>query len=359
MVCEAQTCAAAALYGPELLVAVAAAEDAVARLDERLARSPLRDGFNARAHFHDACASLSLAGAFVPLEDLILHDAEMDLRAPTHELTRAHAVLRARRRIAAAAPGVWLACGLDALRTGPDRQDVGQEKGKETAPIEVPLPSSDNPLVAAFAAIDAAIERSSRMLSNSLDASPQIQKTARTETSRTLIYDSDHDEQALFAQWRSQVEATSCLPPTFAAALALDNWVELSPYERNSWLGAQFVADLLRSRGKALVHLPCVNVGLRALPREGPSPQGARHAPSRHSRRLESRVGLEPRRARPPRRRSRAAGTALPREKRAFAPAHARGFGRRQTLCHRQYGRRRARNERARRTRHDGGSGFT
>jgi hypothetical protein len=269
MVYEAPTRAAAALYSPELLVAVAAAEDAVARLDERLARSPLRDGFNARAHFHDACASLSLAGAFVPLEDLILHDAEMDLRAPTHELTRAHAVLRARRRIAAAAPGVWLACGLDALRTGPDRQDVGQEKGKETAPIEVPLPSSDNPLVAAFAAIDAAIERSSRMLANSLDASPQIQKTARTETSRTLIYDSDHDEQALFAQWLSQVEATSCLPPTFAAALALDNWVELSPYERNSWLGAQFVADLLRSRSKALAHLPCVNVGLRALPKEG------------------------------------------------------------------------------------------
>ena len=107
---------------------------------QRLARSPLRDGFNARAHFHDACASLSLAGAFVPLEVLILHDAEMDLRAPTHELARAHTVLRARRRIAAAAPGVWLACGLDALRTGRDRQDVGQEEGRETDPIEFPYP---------------------------------------------------------------------------------------------------------------------------------------------------------------------------------------------------------------------------
>ena len=105
------------------------------------------------------------------------------------------------------------------------------------------------------------------MLAGRRDASPQIKKTARTEASRTLIY-SDHDEQALFAQWRSQVEATSCLPPTFAAALALDDWVELSPYERNSWIGVQFVADLLRSRDKALVHLPCINVGLRALPRE-------------------------------------------------------------------------------------------
>lgn len=262
MACVAPTRAAAALYGPELLVAVAAAEDAVARLDERLARSRLRDGFNARAHFYDACASLSLAGAFVPLEDLIFHDAEMDLRAPTHELARAHAVLRARRRIAAAAPGVWLACGLDALHSGRDNQNLRQEEGKETDSFDIPLPSSYNPLAAAFAVIDVAIKRSSGVLAGSLDASPQIQ------LGRTPIYDADHDEQALFAQWRSQIEATSCLPATFAAALALDDWRELSPYERNSWLGAQLVADLLRSRGKALVHLPCVNVGLRALPKE-------------------------------------------------------------------------------------------
>jgi hypothetical protein len=39
--------------------------------------------------------------------------------------------------------------------------------------------------------------------------------------------------------------------------------------DRDSWLGAQLVADLLRSRGKARAHLPCVNVGLRALPKEG------------------------------------------------------------------------------------------
>ena len=73
-----------------LLSAVAAAEDATALLDERLHKSPLRDGFLAGGHCR-RCFALWLSGELVHLEDLVLHDAEMDLRAPTHELTRAHA----------------------------------------------------------------------------------------------------------------------------------------------------------------------------------------------------------------------------------------------------------------------------
>jgi hypothetical protein len=96
---------------------LARAEDTLARLDERLAKSPIRDGWIARTHFLDAAAALWLEGELVHLEDLVLHDAGMDVRTPTHELTRAHAVLRARRRIAAAEPGWALsAAGLDALR---------------------------------------------------------------------------------------------------------------------------------------------------------------------------------------------------------------------------------------------------
>ncbi len=74
------------------------------RLDERLARSPVRDGFVERQNFADAAAALWLEGELVHLEDLVLHDAHMDVRSPTHELTRAHAVLRTRRRIFAQKP---------------------------------------------------------------------------------------------------------------------------------------------------------------------------------------------------------------------------------------------------------------
>src|SRR5215207_974208 len=103
-----------ALAGP-----LTAAEDSLARLDERLGSSPIQAGWISRTHFLDACASLGLQGELVPLEDLVLHDAEMDLRAPTHALTRAHAVLRARRRIAAAEPG-WATSrsGLAVLSQG-------------------------------------------------------------------------------------------------------------------------------------------------------------------------------------------------------------------------------------------------
>jgi hypothetical protein len=70
------------------------------RLDERITRSPVGQGWIERSHFTDACASLWIDGELVHLEDLVLHDAFRDTRTPTHELTIARDVLRTRRRIA-------------------------------------------------------------------------------------------------------------------------------------------------------------------------------------------------------------------------------------------------------------------
>ncbi len=95
---------------------IARAKDALARLDERLAKSPIRDGWIARTHFSDAAAAFWLEGELVHMEDLMLHDAGMDARTHTHELTRVHAILRTRRRIADSAPDLALSlAGLDAL----------------------------------------------------------------------------------------------------------------------------------------------------------------------------------------------------------------------------------------------------
>jgi hypothetical protein len=114
----------AAIAGP-----LAAAEDALARLDERLAKSPVREGWISRTHYTDAAACLWLDGELVHIEDLVLHDAGMDIRAPTHELTRAHAVLRTRRRVADAKPGWALSpAGLDSLRGRGGQAD--REEGK-------------------------------------------------------------------------------------------------------------------------------------------------------------------------------------------------------------------------------------
>jgi hypothetical protein len=88
---------------------------ALARLDERIARSEVGSGFLERQNFADACASLWIDGELVHLEDLVLHDASHDIRTPTHELTIARDVLRTRRRIAAQPPG-W-ALTPDGLRS--------------------------------------------------------------------------------------------------------------------------------------------------------------------------------------------------------------------------------------------------
>src|ERR1700730_2691947 len=69
----------AQLAGP-----LAAAEDSLARLDERLAKSPIRDGFVARTHYTDAAACLWLEGGVGHLADLVFPASPMATRAPTH-----------------------------------------------------------------------------------------------------------------------------------------------------------------------------------------------------------------------------------------------------------------------------------
>src|SRR4051812_50210765 len=59
------------------------AEDAVARLDERVRHHPLAAGWTERAHFADACAALWLGGGLVHFEDLVLRGAALDVRTAT------------------------------------------------------------------------------------------------------------------------------------------------------------------------------------------------------------------------------------------------------------------------------------
>src|SRR5258705_12381057 len=65
---------------PQLAGPLAAAEDSLARLDERLANSPIRAGWIARTHFTDASASLWLEGEPAHPETPGLHDAGRDIR---------------------------------------------------------------------------------------------------------------------------------------------------------------------------------------------------------------------------------------------------------------------------------------
>ena len=182
----------------------------------------------------------------------------MDVRTPTHEITRAHAILRARRRIFEADPGWALSRdGLDALRgRSAARQGRGINKPDDDYDGDMLEPARDDlDLADEFAALDAAVARSQQLLSTARPRDP-------------VVYDPDWDEDEKLEEWRDAVRHTNDLPPVLAAVMALEAWASIEPLQHSPWLGRLLASALLRSRGKARCHLPCLNTGLRALQRE-------------------------------------------------------------------------------------------
>ncbi|TIS28691.1 RHE_PE00001 family protein [Mesorhizobium sp.] len=273
-----------------LIAPLARAEDLLARLDERVQKSPVRDGFVARCHFADAAAALWLDGELVHVEDLVLHDAHMDIRTPTHELTRAHAVLRARRRIFAQKPDWALSRpGLLALR-GREGQGAGAASaGRAASGSDAAVAGADvaesfaedtdqeDALADELAEIDALLARSSRLLAGENLApraadSPDVDTAGQGANAREalpdslgpLIRDLDWDEDQRLAI----VDAVKTMPAVLAAAIAWEAWQDIEPLQHQHWLGPLLVAALLRQRGKVGSHLFCLNAGLRVVPRD-------------------------------------------------------------------------------------------
>ncbi|RWB54348.1 MAG: DUF1612 domain-containing protein [Mesorhizobium sp.] len=296
-----------------LIGRLARAEDLLARLDERVHKSPVHDGFLQRSHFSDAAAALWLDGELVHAEDLVLHDAHMDIRTPTHELTRAHAVLRARRRIFGHKPDWALSrVGILALRgregqggrDGASQGRAGSGPDSATAATWPENPAGDSlaedtdqddALVEELAEIDAVLARSSRLLAGGNFApraadSPDVDTAGQEATAREalpnslgpLIRDLDWDEDQRLADWLALIDKLrgETMPAVLAAAVAWESWQDIEPLQHQHWLGTLLVAALLRQSGKVGSHLFALNSGLRLIARE------RRKAPDRTTRLL-------------------------------------------------------------------------
>ncbi|AHK46603.1 putative 41.8 kDa protein (plasmid) [Ensifer adhaerens OV14] len=248
------------------------AASALTRLDERIARSPVGEGFIERSHFADACASLWIDGELVHLEDLVLHDATRDIRTPTHELTIARDVLKTRRRIAAQAAGWALSPdGLRNLRGRAAEASGDIAAGSETAPGAdvlfgggegAELENSVSPLDAEFAAIDALLARSNAAIE-------QAKRPGRTDAPEKdpLVYDPDWDEDERLEEWRTVLRHANDLPAVLQAIVALDAWNELSVLQHAPWLGRLLAASILRDAGlTTAAHLAAFNVGFKTIP---------------------------------------------------------------------------------------------
>ena len=255
-----------ALPASPLLLALTRAADALARLDERILRSPIKDGFLKRQDFQDTISSLWIDGDLVHLEDLVLHDARMDIRAPTLEVVNAHRILRARRLIADQPPPWALSdAGLSLLRGKQPRADGGDPE---------PIRQEDSGrrddadgaefLGGELAELDAALARSARRLSDLGRGEPA--DAASAPDGYLHVAEPEDAEEQLFDRWRALLDQFRDYPPLLTAVLWLDAFSEMGALERSPWLGRLLCAAHLRQTLTG--HLPPINIGLRAISRD-------------------------------------------------------------------------------------------
>jgi hypothetical protein len=290
---------------------VEAATLALTRLDERLAprgRDPagaaLADGVRARAHLMEAQALAHLAGELVGLEDLVLHDAGMDVRAPSTGVARAARVLAERRRLARRAPDAALMPdavrrligvaddaetgeGRDApggMSSGLDKRSV-RPRSIDPQPWEMPRPGAndtesdddalwreadgldllnpdedrdadtDEDASGDFAAVDALLARTRRSLAAFNEPPPG--------DAPLCLRDPDYGGAERLNAWLAALARGEDAPAVLATALALDAWLCLEPAERGGEIGFALAATLLRRRGIAAHHLPALGLSYR------------------------------------------------------------------------------------------------
>jgi len=289
---------AAALAG--LIGPLSAADDTLARLDERLRNSPVGPGVLARADAAEACAALWAEGELVPLDDLVLHDAGMDVRTPSHALVRAQHYLRQRRKAAAGDPKTLLSpTGILGLigRGGGFRgaggvpQENAQERAKERAQEKVrgrgqgaregagegagegggvqgPAPDLADlgqTRAPAFAAPGKPEAPPAADPALAPLRQPGKAPAPAAPPKDPFVYDETWNEAEKLAGWHAGMAEADSLPPLLGALLLARAWHADEPIQRQARLAPLLAGLYLRARGRSKTHLASFYLGLRRL----------------------------------------------------------------------------------------------
>lgn len=224
-----------------VMSAVSAAEDTVSRLDERIRACAFKTGFVARTDATEAVAWSWNASSAVSLEDLVLHDENMDVRMPDEALRAAHGFLRARRKATAGGAEILSADGAAWV--------AGRRKRAPSPVAAGPSPST------------------------ALDPDKPIVSQLLAELDRLGAGTTERVETAV-EEWLGLLAISDRrLPVLLQAAVALEGWRIVEPYPRETYVGELLVARWLCERRRVRSHLPALEAGVRSVTRKArPSP---------------------------------------------------------------------------------------
>lgn len=228
-----------AMSSDRLLIRLSGADDALSRLDERVRACGYRSGYIARRDLAEAVAWSWTQGAVTSLEDLVLHDQGMDVRAPNQGLQAAHALVLVRRKASIGGTGLLSIEGAGWLSGRRRNPPVG---GSVTRRPPLPADDPDAPgIVEQLAGQPTALE-----LGDSAGVDGGIQ------------------------EWFAFMDGLPAAAPAVLRATALvEAWWVIDPLPRQRYLGGVLAGLWLTGQRRVTSHVVGLEVGLRTLPRRG------------------------------------------------------------------------------------------